>query len=93
VQVLMRANDPLYELAMTCGGHHKEDVFWQRTLTALGNRLGATDITVTTAAVCVDSKRQWRHAGNVWHNSMVRSVGQTAAAPFTAIRRDAKPGL
>jgi hypothetical protein len=25
----------------------------------------------------VDSKRQWRHARNVWHNSMVRSVLQT----------------
>ena len=29
-QVLMRANDPLYEVAMTLGGHHKEDVFWCR---------------------------------------------------------------
>ncbi len=33
-QVLMRANDPLYELAMTFGGHRKEDVFWAQTLTA-----------------------------------------------------------
>jgi len=28
-------------------------------------------------STCVDSRRQWRHARNVWHNSMVRSVGQT----------------
>src|ERR1700683_4803696 len=38
--VLMRANDPLYEVAMTFGGHRKEDRFWAATLTALGKRLG-----------------------------------------------------
>ena len=46
-QVLMRANDPLYELAMTFGGHRKEDVFWAQTLTALGSCLGAADSPVT----------------------------------------------
>ncbi len=86
-QVLMRANDPLYEVAMTFGGHRKEDVFWAQTLTALGERLGAADTTVTTRTVCVDSKRQWRNAGNIWHNSMVRSVLQTVAAPVLALRR------
>ena len=39
----MRANDPLYEMAMTCGGHRKEDKFWAATLTALGQRLGVAD--------------------------------------------------
>ena len=86
-QVLMRANDPIYELGMMFGGHRKEDVFWAETLTALGARLGAGDAQVSTRTVCVDSKRQWRHAGNVWHNSMIRSVFQTVAAPFTALRR------
>jgi hypothetical protein len=86
-QVLMRANDPLYELAMTFGGHRKEDVFWAQTLTALGQYLGVPDSPVTTRTVCVDSKRQWRHAGNVWHNSMIRSLLQTAAAPIDALRR------
>jgi hypothetical protein len=32
----------------------------------------------------VDNRRQWKHAGNVWHNSMLRSVFQT---PF----RDRRP--
>jgi len=86
-QVLMRANDPLYELGMTFGGHRKEDVFWAQTLTALGRYLGTDDATVTTRTVCVDSKRQWRHAGNVWHNSMIRSLLQTVATPVTALRR------
>ena len=83
----MRANDPLYELAMTFGGHGKEDKFWAQTIAALGERLGVTDPQVETRSVCVDSGRQWRHAGNVWHNSMVRSVMQTVAAPFRALRR------
>ena len=86
-QVLMRANDPLYELAMMFGGHRKEDVFWAQTLTALGARLGVPDAPVQTRTVCVDGKRQWRNAGNVWHNSMVRSVLQTLATPVTALRR------
>ena len=89
-QVLMRANDPLYELGMMFGGHRKEDVFWAETLTALGRYLGAGGAPVTTRTVCVDSKRQWHNAGNVWHNSMIRSVFQTVAAPFTARRRRAR---
>src|SRR3984893_10392796 len=76
-QVLMRANDPLYEVSMVVAGHRKEDKFWTATLTALGQRLGIAEPKVEATSTCVDSKRQWRHARNVWHNSMVRSVGQT----------------
>jgi hypothetical protein len=75
-QVLMRANDPLYEAGMIMGGHAKEDKFWSATLTALGQRLGVSDPQVQTTTTCVDSKRQWRHARNIWHNSAVRSVFQ-----------------
>jgi hypothetical protein len=75
--VLMRANDPLYEIGMTFGGHRKEDKFWAATLTALGERLGLAEPVVDTKTTCVDSKRQWRHANNIWHNSMIRSVLQT----------------
>jgi len=80
--VLMRANDPLYELGMTFGGHSKEDRFWAETLTALGTRLGVPDPQVETRSTCVDNRRQWKHAGNIWHNSMLRSVFQTLATPF-----------
>ena len=68
---------------MTLGGHAKEDKFWAATLTALGQRLGVPDPQVETRSTCVDSNRQWRHARNIWHNSMVRSVLQTIAAPVT----------
>ncbi len=85
--VLMRANDPLYEIGMTFGGHRKEDRFWAQTMTALGTRLGVPDPRVETRSACVDNHRQWRHAKNVWHNAMLRSTLQTMAAPFTALRR------
>jgi hypothetical protein len=84
--VLMRANDPLYEIGMTLGGHRKEDKFWTATLTALGERLGIQNPVVDAKSTCVDSKRQWRHANNIWHNSMIRSVLQTIAAPVTMLR-------
>ena len=87
VQVLMRANDPIYELAMGLGGHRKEDQFWIKTLTALGTYLGAPPAAVETRAVCIDPRRQWRHVGSVWHNSMVRSILHQIAAPLTAYMR------
>jgi hypothetical protein len=85
--VLMRANDPLYEIGMMFGGHRKEDKFWAATLTALGRRLGAADPIVESKTTCVDTKRQWRHANNIWHNSAIRSVFQTLAAPLTGLAR------
>jgi hypothetical protein len=91
-QVLMRASDPIYEIGMTLGGHRKEDKFWIATLRALGDRLGVPDAPITAANSCVDKKRQWRHAGSVWHNSMVRSVLQTIAAPVTGLVRVARRG-
>jgi hypothetical protein len=78
-QALIRANDPLYEIAMTLGGHGMEDKSWAATLTALGRRLGVTDPKVEINVTCVDSRRQWRQAGNVWHNSGIRSLLQTLA--------------
>lgn len=59
--------------------------FWAATLTALGQRLGIQDPKVETRSTCVDSSRQWRHSRNVWHNSMVRSVLQTLAAPVAGL--------
>ncbi|MGH7611766.1 MAG: hypothetical protein ACREN4_07080 [Candidatus Dormibacteria bacterium] len=81
-QVLMRANDPFYELGMMLGGHAKEDRFWVATLEAVARRLGAPPSAVEVRTVCVDGRRQWRRVGNTWHNAMVRSLFQTLGAPF-----------
>jgi hypothetical protein len=86
-QVLMRASDPLYEIGMILGGHQKEDKFWIATLLALGKRLAVPDAQVTARTVCVDSRRLWRHAGNVRHNSMIASMVQTLAAPVRYLAR------
>jgi len=93
-QVLMRANDPLYELGLTFGGHKKEDTFWQQTLTSLAGHLGASASTPTVDLVCVDKHRQWKRVGNLWHNAAVRTVLHVLLTPVRAItpHRRSKPG-
>lgn len=91
-QVLMRSSDPLYEIALACGGHRKEDAFWRQTLTALGRHLGDPSPSVTEQAVCVDARRQWARWRNVWYNAAVRSIGQTILSPFARAGRRAPAG-
>ncbi len=76
-QVLMRANDPIYELGLRFGGHRQEDRFWQSTLHALAAEFGVS-APVQTQAVCVDPKLQWSHARNIWQNAAMRT---TLSAP------------
>ena len=89
-QVLMRANDPLYEVALGLGGHRQEDKFWQQTLRSLAARFDAHDLPVDTQVTCVDKKRQWSKAKNVWHNSAIRSGMYMAGAPVRAVARPFK---
>jgi hypothetical protein len=90
-QVLMRAHDPLYELAMACGGHRKEDQFWIQTMTALAQRLRAAPAVVHARTVCVDRRRQWGNAGQVWHNSMLRTMMHSLTSAL-ARKRQPAPG-
>jgi hypothetical protein len=85
--VLMRASDPLYEAGLQFGGHRQEDKFWQHTLTALAQRFGVQKPQVETRVVCVDPRRQWRNAGNIWNNAALRTV---MFAPFGWISRGQK---
>ncbi len=71
-QVLMRANDPVYEMGLLLGGHQQEDKFWQHTLTQVAAHFGVTG-EVETKTVCIDSRRQWNKAGNIWHNASIRT--------------------
>lgn len=86
-QVLLRANDPLYELALGMGGHKKEDAFWTHTLHSLAEHFGVDGAEVSTKIVCIDKKRQWSKAKNIWHNSAIRSGGYMMGTPFRAIAR------
>jgi hypothetical protein len=81
-QVLLRANDPVFELALAAGGHSAEDRFWEYTLASLARHLGVDDPTVETTVVCVDRRRQWRNARNLWHNSAIRSSIYMMNTPF-----------
>ncbi len=78
-QMLLRASDPIYEVALGLGGHRKEATFWRETLTSLAHHLGMENPVVEQSVVCVDSQRQWAKWRNVWYNSAVRSVGQTVS--------------
>ena len=80
-QVLMRANDPFYELGLIMGGHKMEDEMWQRTLQNLAAHFGVHE-PVETDIVCVDPKRQWREYRNVWHNAGIRSALYSMTAPL-----------
>ena len=81
VQVLIRANDPLYEVAFALGGARKEDKFWFETLKNLAAEFEVRDPMVELTAVCVDKKRQWKRAKNIWHNSAIRSGFYALGAP------------
>ncbi len=89
-QVLMRANDPIYEIGLLLGVHRQEDRFWQHTLKQVAAYFNV-NAEVETKTVCVDPRRQWRKAGNVWHNAGVRTTIYEMLLPprlvYRAMRR------
>jgi hypothetical protein len=85
-QVLMRAGDPLYELGMSLGGRRREDAHWMHTLGALAAHFGCS-ASVEVQSVCVDRRRQWSRAGNVWHNAGIRSGLHMLSSPVRMLSR------
>jgi hypothetical protein len=92
IQALIRASDPLYELAMPLAVHRQEDRFWTQTLRNVATRLGVEAPAVDLKAVCVDRRRQWANAGNVRHNAGVKAAMHKLTAPVRALRRRPPPG-
>ena len=86
-QALERASDPLFEVGLMLFGHRANNRFWQRTLANVAARFGAPEAPVVTEAVCVDPRRQWRHAGNVRHNAGIRATLDALASPLRTLRR------
>jgi hypothetical protein len=78
VQLLIRSNDPLYELGLMMGARRVEDRIWQHTLRALAAHFGST-AQVEKNIVCVDRKREWKNFGNIKYN--------TVFGPFRSRRR------
>ncbi len=73
IQVLIRTNDPIYELGFRLGGGKAEDKFWQHTLTALAAFFGVQGH-VQTQVACIDPQIQWSQAKNIWHNAGIRTT-------------------
>ena len=80
-QVLMRANDPLYEMGLRMGGHKMEDEMWRKTLENLAAHFDVHE-PVETNVVCVDPRLQWSQYRNVWHNAGIRSAIYSFTAPL-----------
>ena len=77
VQSLGRANDPIYEMGYRLmGGAKQQEAIWRHVLTSLAVLFGITG-QVEMQKVVVDPRLQWRHAGNVWHNALIRTVINT----------------
>jgi hypothetical protein len=85
VHELTRASDPFWELAMMVPvlGERMQNDIWRSTLRNVAKRFGV-DAPVESKIVCVDSRRQWRNAKNIWHNAAIRS-GLTA--PLRLVKR------
>lgn len=82
--ILMRASDPVMELGMMVIGHRRETAFWEQTLANLAERFGVR-ATASTEVECVDRRRQWAQAKNVWHNAQIRTALYLAIRPLRTL--------
>jgi hypothetical protein len=76
IQSLVRAGDPVFEFAYRyLGGAKVQEKIWSHVLTELGKHFGVTG-KVDKRIELLDQRVQWTKAGNVWHNSAIRSALQ-----------------
>lgn len=68
VQSIARASDPAYELSFLLFAHRVQEQFWHHTLTALAAHMGVAG-QVQMQKTCLDPRRQWSHAKNIWYNA------------------------
>lgn len=86
-QALVRPSDPFFELMFRMKlGHMMEDDFWQQTLKNLAAHFGVQAVPEVTNE-CVDPSVQWSQAGNIWHNSAIRTTLYTLTAPIRWVGR------
>lgn len=76
VELFIRAQDPMIEVAMAFGGARKEDRIWQHSVAALARSFEVLQPEVVTKVVCVDRRRQWRRVGNVRHDAALAAVAR-----------------
>jgi len=91
IQLLVRCNDPIYELGFRLGFTKSENRFWQYTLAQVATHFGANE-PVQTQIVCVDRRVQWSQFWNIWQNAAIHTVMYRMLTPFrwTFSRRSAE---
>jgi hypothetical protein len=72
IQVLVRANDPAYELGFRLGASKSENRFWQYTVKSVAAHFGVNE-PVQTRVVCIDPRVQWSQFWNIWQNAVIRT--------------------
>lgn len=87
VQVLIRANDPIYELGFRLGASRMEDNFWIHTVKAVAAHFGVTNAPVDFQRVCVDPRLQWAYAKNIWYNAGVRTTLHIITTPLRWLKK------
>lgn len=80
-QLLVRANDPIYELGFRLGASRSESKFWQYSLKGLAAHFGVVEA-VLTEVVCLDPGVQWSQFWNIWQNAAIRTVMYRMLAPL-----------
>jgi hypothetical protein len=86
VEILMRANDPVFEIGMVMVGHRIENRLWEQTLANLAAHFGVT-ATATTQVECVDRRYQWGRVVNIWHNAAIRTGLYVFSSPIRGLGR------
>jgi hypothetical protein len=86
IQLLVRCNDPIYEIGFRLGASHSENRFWQYILKSLAGHYNVSE-PVQTRVVCVDPKVQWSQFWNIWQNASIRTVLYHMLTPMRWVRR------
>jgi hypothetical protein len=90
-QVLVRANDPIYETTFRLGfGHRAENAFWAQTLRSLALYFGV-EAAPEEKITLVDPKVQWSEAGNIRYNAAMRTGAYYLLAPVRWVSNLFKP--
>lgn len=88
VRVIVRPNDPVWEISMRLFGYKREDAFWRHVLGRVGQHL-SVDGVVTSQVEILDDRQQWSQIWNIWHNAAIRSI---AYAIIGLVRHRGKAG-
>lgn len=73
IDLMVRANDPLYEISFRIYTSRLEDKIWTHMLTQLAAQFGSEEL-VSQHTALVDRRRQWNQWRNIWKNSAVRTL-------------------